>query len=91
MFTKTAKELGHGYYTAYTLDPTELGLQPSGWTITGEVHEDYYEWVNAFEATHPVFGRVWGDYEDVVNADSEEGFNNFYRNHPPTEWDYADI
>lgn len=29
-----------------------------GWTISGVIHEDWYYWVNEFEATHPVFGRV---------------------------------
>ena len=44
-----------------------------GWTICGCISEDYYYWVNGFDASHPVFGRVWGDFEDVVYADSQEG------------------
>lgn len=62
-----------------------------GWTISGEIHEDYYEWVNEFEASHPVFGRVWGDFEGEVFADSEEGFQDFYARHTPEAWDYWDI
>lgn len=62
-----------------------------GWTIKGEVHEDYCTWVNEFEASHPIYGRVWGDFENKVYADSEEGFNQFYQNHKPEAWDYADI
>lgn len=76
---------------ARTLDPTLLGTQPSGWTITGEIHEDYYEWVNEFEATHPDFGRVWGDFEKEVFADSQEAYDHFFAQHPPKEWDYFDI
>lgn len=63
----------------------------NGWTVSGYVHEDYAEWVNQFEAHHPDFGRVWGDFEEEVFADSEEGFEDFYRNFPPNVWDYADI
>lgn len=63
----------------------------SGWTITGEIHEDYYVWVNAFEATHPAFGKVWGDFESEVHADSEEGFSDFWKHHEPEAWDYQDI
>jgi len=63
----------------------------SGWTISGRLYEDYFVWVNEFEATHPFFGRVWGDFEDVVYADSEEGYADFVKNHPPEEWDYWDI
>lgn len=62
-----------------------------GWTIKGIVHEDYFEWVNEFEATHPTYGKVWGDFENEVFADTEEGFNHFYQNHRPCAWDYGDI
>lgn len=90
---------------ARTLDPDEVSNQSieisknaicsrthdSGWTITGRVREDYYTWVNSFEAVHPAYGRVSGDFEDEVEADSEEGFNHFLEHHPYSEWDYHDI
>lgn len=63
----------------------------SGWTIKGEIHEDYYRWVNDFEAEHPEHGKVWGNFESEVNADSEEGFKHFWENHEPEAWDYMDI
>lgn len=63
----------------------------SGWTIKGEVREDYYYWVNDFEASHPTFGRVYGNFESEVHADSEEAFSNFWANHEPQAWDYWDI
>ncbi len=90
MFTKNDFNY-QGGHMALTLHPSELGVNESGWSISGQVHEDYYEWVNYFEAVHPVFGRVWGDFEDVVYADSEEAFNDFYKNHEPIHWDYWDI
>jgi len=76
---------------ARTLDPSHLGENPSGWTISGEVHEDWYEWVNYFEAVHPVFGWVRGDYEDVVEAKSKKAYAHFIAHHAPCEWDYWDI
>lgn len=76
---------------ALTLNPSELGENVSGWIIFGEIKEDYYEWINYFEASHPIFGKVWGDFEDIVYADSEEAYEDFYKNHPPEEWDYWDI
>lgn len=79
------------YSAALTLYPEDLGTHEDGWTVTGDVVEDYYEWVNEFEAIHPVFGRVWGDFEHEVYADSEEGFAHFFEHHPPNEWDYGDI
>ncbi len=63
----------------------------SGWTIKGEVHEDYYEWVNDFEATHPKLGKVAGNFESEVTADSEECFSDFWKHHEPEAWDYGDI
>lgn len=87
---------------ALTLSVSEVGCgrdvpgfqsrtHDDGWTITGEVHEDYYTWVNYFEATHPLLGLVWGDFEDLVFASSEDAFRNFYANHSPDAWDYHDI
>lgn len=92
MFTVSSEELGYlGGHMAFTLNPLDLGENDSGWTISGDIHEDWYEWVNWFEASHPDFGRVWGDYESRVWADSEKAFRHFYRCHPPQEWDYWDI
>jgi len=76
---------------AHTLDPDDIGEHESGWVIKGEVHCDYYSWVNEFIAEHPEYGKVWGDFEQTVYADSEEGYNHFFLNHPPSEWDYGDI
>lgn len=95
MFVKSSKslnlKLSYDGSLAATLWPEDLGTNPSGWTISGEVVKDYFEWVNYFEATHPYFGKVWGDYEDVIYADSKEAFEHFYANHPPNVWDYYDI
>jgi len=92
MITKLAEEFGYGGgHMALTLSPSVLGENASGWTISGQVHEDYFEWINEFEAVHPDFGRVWGDFESEVYADSEEGLQHFLDNHSPEEWDYWDI
>lgn len=64
---------------------------PDGWIIEGEIHEDYFVWVNDFKASHPKFGKVWGNFEDKVYADSEEGFKDFFEKHRPNAWDYGDI
>ncbi len=88
---------------ARTLDPEEvlkdhdeetgryMRTHEDGWTITGEIKEDYCYWVNDFGAVHPIFGKVWGNFERTVYADTEAGFNDFYLKHPPREWDYWDI
>jgi hypothetical protein len=88
MFTK---QYDYEDHFANTLDPEDIGTHPDGWTVSGEINEDYFEWVNEFEASHPRYGRVWGDFEYEVHADSEEGFNDFVKYHPPHEWDYWDI
>ena len=77
--------------SASTISPSELGENSSGWTITGKIHEDYYEWVNYFEATHPDYGWVKGDYESEITASSEAAYLHFNSNHPPSNWDYMDI
>jgi len=66
-------------------------VHSDGWVIRGEIREDYFCWVNSFTAVHPIYGTVYGDFESEVFADSEEGFDHFYKNHTPTAWDYYDI
>lgn len=90
-------------WLAYTLSPEEVcenhnsqhgsfsRTHKDGWTISGAVHEDYYCWVNDFEASHPDFGRVWGNFESKVFATSEEAYQDFFDKHTPNSWDYGDI
>lgn len=98
-----AKRFFDEFESAYTLNPEEVcenhdeqtgmstRVHADGWTISGEICEDWFYWVNAFEAHHPVYGRVWGNFEDTVYAGSEEGLLAFKAAHPPKAWDYQDI
>jgi hypothetical protein len=74
-------------------DRTEFSTRThdDGWTISGEIHEDYVLWVNDFEATHPVYGMVRGNFEEEVFATSARAFKHFYERHTPEIWDYHDI
>ena len=98
------KKYGIDFYSsggALTLPPSyvsegegvgEYGkTHENGWTISGYIYEDHYSWVNKFEAGHPELGNVWGDFEDEVYAESEIGYQDFYKNFPPEKWDYRDI
>lgn len=62
-----------------------------GWTISAKLHTDLFVWVNDFEAVHPKYGRVYGNFEKEVHADSEDGFNDFWLHHQPKAWDYGDL
>lgn len=75
---------------AYTLCPSDLGTDENGWTVTGEVYEDYYKWVNYFEAKK---NKQWvkGDFEDCIECSSLKAFDDFLQLHKPDEWDYWDI
>ena len=66
-------------------------VHESGWKISAVIHEDWFHWVNKFEAYHPIFGIVRGDFEDNITATSRKGLEHFLFNHPYQEWDYADI
>lgn len=77
---------------ARTVAPHDIGFNPvTGWEVSGEIQEDYYEWVNYFEATHPKYGHVKGDFEDVVYASSQEAFDMFMQDVGYDDWDYWDI
>jgi hypothetical protein len=79
-------------HDANTLDATDIGnhLPPDGWNVEGEVHEDYYEWVNEFSATKRNW-KVWGDFEKIVYATNKKAYEDFIKYHPAHEWDYWDI
>lgn len=77
---------------ARTLHPEDLGFHDtSGWTVEGDICEDYYEWVNDFVATHHVYGKIEGNFETEVTAESQEALDHFLNNHSFVEWDYWDI
>ena len=79
-------------HIANTLEPDDLGTHqaPDGWTVEGEVHEDWYEWVNDFTATKGKM-KVWGNFEKSVYATSKRAYDDFIKYHEPKEWDYWDI
>lgn len=92
----------HGNRPALTLkheyvsnNKNAIGMQSrthkSGWTIFGKIKSCYFTWVNKFKATHPTHGIVRGDFEKIVYPDSEEGFQDFIKKHPPEKWDYWNI
>lgn len=63
------------------------------WCISGEIKSRCYQgitefFVKQFQAEHPVYGKIMGDFEIEVYADSEEGFQHFYTHHKPVIWDY---
>lgn len=76
---------------AYTLSADIVGQNKSGWFVSGNICDDYYVWVNDFEAHHPVYGCVRGNFEDKVEASSQAAFDHFVKHHAPQEWDYWDI
>lgn len=76
---------------ARTLSADVVGNNDSGWIVRATVHEDYYEWINYFEAFHPDYGLIFGDFESEVFASSEQALDDFLKHHPVEVWDYYDI
>jgi len=91
MLTKQKGVHWQNMYGACTLSALMLGENVSGWTISGEVFRDYYSWVNSFEATHPDYGAIKGDYEDKILVETEAAWQHFYQYHPPEQWSYMEI
>lgn len=83
-------------YGALTLDPSCLGKHEDGWEVIGNIHEDYYKWVNSFVAYNhcsDTWNEQWvaGDFESEVYASSQEAYDDFIYKYPPEAWDYMDI
>ena len=91
---------------AYTLAPSEVvedtvkvedyereytRIHKDGWTITGKLEEDWYVWVNDFEATKEDGSFVKGNFEYEIKASSVKALKDFLKNHIPDAWDYWDI
>lgn len=64
---------------------------PDGWTISAKINEDYYMWISNFEATHPEYGFVNGNFGTSINAFSKSALKHFLKYHKPIFWDYYDI
>jgi len=90
MIIKKGNELPDNPMGSLTLEPNYIGTHENGWTITGKIKEDYYEWVNEFHAIKN--GKiVFGDFESQVYASDEETYQEFIKEFPPHAWDYGDI
>lgn len=94
MMSAVKKDKFDAFFDSYPNDVFER-THPDGWTIKGVMCNDWYSWVEVFEATHPQFGKVWRTDEDVKNhtvkATSQEAYDNFIINHELSEMDYDDI
>lgn len=80
--------------TAITLSPNRLGYhEQSGWNLSGDIHEDYYKWVNEFEAVHSKYGKVRGNLEEGLYYTSEKALKRFIEVYKSAIeiWDYMDI
>jgi hypothetical protein len=65
---------------------------PSGWWIWApKIHFDAYTWVEEFQAWHHDYGYVWGNCQKTVYAASMAGYEHFFTNHTPEEWNMGDI
>lgn len=68
-----------------------IGDNESGWKVSGEIHHDWYDWLEDFEAEHPKYGRVWGNFRNNVYATSFKAYKKFMKKHPLQQEDYWDI
>lgn len=92
-FDKEGRKIGS---VALTLSPYILDKQnKNDWFFKAKIQEDYYQWINFFEATHPKYGKIFGDFEIGIHypKENKEALNDFlektfqYLN----LWDYMDI
>lgn len=63
----------------------------SGWTIDGQLYQDYYCWVEDFKASHPIYGTLEGDFNCEVTASSDEAWHDFLKHHPYDDFCPGDI
>lgn len=79
---------------ARTLQASSIGTHENGWTVQGQIHDDYWDWVNYFEAFKgDMQNKMWvvGDFESKIRASSKEALEDFLRYFEVEFWDYNDI
>jgi hypothetical protein len=54
----------------------------SGWTISGKIQVDHFEWVSVFTAIHPQWGKIVADLDEQIEVESAEAYEHFFANHP---------
>lgn len=77
---------------ARTLEPSIGFDEKSGWTVDAEIQEDYYTWINYFEAyKNNKRCYVKGDFESIIETSSLKTLDDFLSYYNVYEWDYSDI
>lgn len=62
-----------------------------GWTISAIIEYDYYVWIESFRAYHPKYGKIYGDLNNLIKAESIEAYEHFIKYHPIKKFDLHDI
>lgn len=68
----------------------ELGKPYKGWTVYAPVNEDYYSWIESFEA-YKNDEWVVGDFDYIVYSSSKAAFDDFTRHFRPKIFNSGDI
>lgn len=66
----------------------------NGWTISGQIVEDYVSWVPFITAFHKNYGIIYGDFSEeiiVVSNNPDKTLFNFLDNNMPLVWTSWDI
>jgi len=66
----------------------------NGWTISGQIVEDWVSWVPFITASHKIYGIIYGDFSEeiiVVSDNPDKGLFHFLDNNIPLVWTSWDI
>ncbi len=66
----------------------------NGWTISGQIVEDWVSWVPFITAFHKIYGIIYGDFSEeiiVVSDNPDEALFHFLDNNIPLVWTSWDI
>jgi hypothetical protein len=66
----------------------------NGWTISGQIEEDWVSWVSFITAFHKSYGIIYGHFSEeiiVVSDNPDEALFHFLDNNTPLVWNSWDI
>jgi hypothetical protein len=66
----------------------------NGWTISGQIVEDWVSWVPFITAFHKIYGIIYGDFSEeiiVVSDNPDKALFHFLDNNIPLVWTSWDI
>lgn len=78
-------------YSSEGLDKVHTKNHEDGWTISAKIEHYHYVWIETFKASHPKYGRIYGNLNESIKVQSLKAYEHFIKYHPLKKFYLHDI